>query len=182
MKYLLHARQKNLSTGRILCHAHETTACKTLKLPGLTVFDGIPIIATGGLVSTGLEGTRPGYNRRPPGKPLYNIVPAPVVPLEGTAWLSTGADRLIIPAPAGSLKDKPDLLTCGPGKEPGNGGICEALGLPIGGWVIPPVGGTPELEGGGNPGWCIGDMEGAIGGPGGRLVGAPVCCCPMDVG
>lgn len=56
-----------------------------------------------------------------------------------------------------------------------------ALGLAIGGWVIPPVGGTPELDGGGNPGWCIGSMEGPTGGPGGRLVGAPVCCCPIDV-
>lgn len=56
-----------------------------------------------------------------------------------------------------------------------------ALGLAIGGWVIPPVGGTPELDGGGNPGWCIGGMEGPTGGPGGRLVGAPVCCCPIGV-
>lgn len=50
-----------------------------------------------------------------------------------------------------------------------------ALGLPIGGWVIPPTGGAPKLVGGGNPGWCIGVMEGIVGGPGGRLVGAAIC-------
>lgn len=46
-----------------------------------------------------------------------------------------------------------------------------ALGLPIRDWVIPPIGGAPELDDGGKPGWCIGGMVGIVGGPGGRLVG-----------
>ena len=46
-----------------------------------------------------------------------------------------------------------------------------ALGLPIRDWVIPPIGGAPELDDGGKPGLCIGGMVGIVGGPGGRLVG-----------
>ena len=35
-----------------------------------------------------------------------------------------------------------------------------ALGLPIEGWVMPPMGGAPEETGGGKPGWCIGGILG----------------------
>lgn len=49
-----------------------------------------------------------------------------------------------------------------------------ALGLPIEGWVMPPMGGAPEETGGGKPGWCIGGMLGIVGGPGGRLVGGAI--------
>lgn len=54
-----------------------------------------------------------------------------------------------------------------------------ALGLPIGGWVMPPIGGAPEVVGGGKPGWFIVGILGIVGGPGGRLVGGgiwePMC-------
>jgi len=53
-----------------------------------------------------------------------------------------------------------------------------ALGLPIEGWVMPPIGGAPVETGGGKPGCCIGGMLGIVGGPGGRLVGG-VMCDPM---
>lgn len=46
---------------------------------------------------------------------------------------------------------------------------------------MPPIGGAPELVGGGKPGWCIGGMVGIVGGPGGRLVGG-IISGPIDEG
>lgn len=156
-------------------HIQRRSACTTLRLPRLTVCDGgIPIGPVEGLFSTGLGGACPGYMRRPPGKPLCDI-PAPVAPLCGTAWPNAGPDRLVTPALAGPPKEGPDILTCGPGKEPGIVCICVALGLPIGDWVIPPIGGATELVEGGKPGWCIEGKVGIVGGPGGRLVGGAIC-------
>lgn len=81
--------------------------------------------------------------RRPLCKALCDI-PAPEDPLGGAAWLSVGPDKLVSPALPEPLKEGPDILTWGPGYEPGIGCICVALCLPIGGWVMPPIGGAPE--------------------------------------
>ena len=99
----------------------------------------------------------------------------PVTPPGGTAWLNAGPDRLVTPALADPPKEGPGILTCGPGKQPGIVCICVALGLPIGDWFIPPIGGATELVEGGKPGWCIGGRVGIVGGPGGRLVGGTIC-------